>query len=171
MPTLQRQIQSNEPYSGKSDAPFKIVMYGDYQDETCKKVFKKIDALLQADPEKIFFVWRHFPLNKIHQRAQKAAELAIAAHQKGMFWEVHRLLIEEGSALNLTDLIRFAKELGFYDPQLYNALMNNTYAWDVRESITDGVNSGVKQLPAIFLNGSLISQGEDITELENKIKK
>lgn len=168
-PDLRLPVKPGEPRLGNKDAKTEVVMYGDYEDPKCRKAFREIEILLGKYPEHFQFIWRHFPQNKIHQKSQKAAELAVAAGTQDKFWEIHRLLIAEGNKLSFTDLVAYARETGIYSKALYNALTNNTYAWDVRDSMTSGVESGVKKLPAVFINGRLIPGDADLTILEAEI--
>lgn len=164
-------VKDDEPRLGNKDAEIQVLMYGDYEDPKCRKAFKEIDALLEAYPDRFLFIWRHFPQSKIHQKSQKAAELAVAAKEQRKFWEIHRLLIAEGNKLNLTDLVAYAREVEIYSKTMYNTLTNNTYAWDVRDSMTSGLQSGVKKLPAVFINGRLLDAEVNFKNLEVEILK
>lgn len=170
-PDLRLPVKSSEPRLGNKEAKTEVVMYGDYEDPKCRKAFREIESLLEQYPERFQFIWRHFPQNKIYQKSQKAAELAVAAAAQGKFWEIHRLLIAEGSRLSFTDLVAYARETEIYSKALYNALTNNTYAWDVRDSMTSGVESGIKKLPAVFVNGLLMAGEVSLQSLEAEILK
>lgn len=170
-PDLRFPVKPAEPKLGNREAKTEVVMYGDYEDPKCRQTFREVETLLGNYPERFQFIWRHFPQNKIHQKSQKAAELAIAATAQGKFWEIHRLLIAEGSKLSFTDLVAYARETGIYSKALYNALTNNTYAWDVRDSMTSGVESGIKKLPAVFINGRLMQDDVNFKNLEAEILK
>lgn len=170
-PDLRLPVRPAEPRLGNREAKTEVVMYGDYEDPKCRKTFREIESLLEKYPKRFQFIWRHFPQNKIHQKSQKAAELAIAATTQGKFWEIHRLLIAEGSKLSFTDLVAYARETEIYSKTLYNALTNNTYAWDVRDSMTSGVESGIKKLPALFINGFLMQEDVSFQILEAEILK
>ena len=52
------------------------------------------EHLVDAYPNDVQLVYRHFPLNQIHAHAQKAAESAEAANAQGAFWEYHTALFE-----------------------------------------------------------------------------
>ncbi|MES2131380.1 MAG: thioredoxin domain-containing protein [Bacteroidota bacterium] len=166
---LKLPVKTDEPKLGDSGAKIQIVMYGDYEDPKCRKAFKEVEELLEKYSGKFQFIWRHFPLNKTFQKSQKAAEMAIAAMEQNKFWEMHRMLINEKNKLNLTDLVAYAKEIEIYNKNLYNALINNKYSWDVRESMTGGVESGIKKLPAIFINGKLMDTDINYKTIEAEI--
>ncbi len=170
-PDLTLPVKPDEPRLGNREAKMELVMYGDYEDPKCRKAFQEVESLLGKYPEQFQFIWRHFPQNKIHQKSQKAAELAVAAAAQGKFWEIHRLLIAQGNKLSFTDLVAYARETEIYSKTLYNALSNNTYAWDVRDSMTSGVESGIKKLPAVFVNGCLMQEDINLQNLEAEILK
>lgn len=168
-PDLKSPVRPDEPRLGNKQAKVEVLMYGDYEDPKCRKTFKDIEALLEKHVDIFQFIWRHFPLNKLYQKSHKAAELAIAAKEQNKFWEIHRLLINEQNKLNLTDLVAYARETEIYNKNMYNALTNNKYSWDVRDSMTSGVQSGVKKLPAIFINGQLMDTEISYETLESAI--
>jgi len=79
-----------------------------------------IEHLLDAFPKDIRFVYRHFPLSSIHDKANISARAAEAAGRQGSFFEYHHLLYErvsEWSGLSGEDAARqkfaeYAVELG-----------------------------------------------------------
>ncbi len=170
-PDLRLPVKPDEPRLGNAQSGVELVMYGNYEDQKCRKAFREIETLLENYPDRFQFIWRHFPQNNLYQKSQKAAELAIAAIAQNKFWEIHRLLIREGNKLNLTDLVAYAREVEIYSKTLYNNLTNNTYAWDVRDSMVSGVESGVKKLPAVFINGRLMQEDVNFKNLEAEILK
>ena len=56
-----------------------------------------IEHLLDAFPKDIRFVYRHFPLTSIHDKAHISARAAEAAGRQGSFFEYHHLLYERVS--------------------------------------------------------------------------
>ncbi len=168
---LKVQPRSSEPSFGTPQARIQIVIYGDYEDDKSRTAFAELEKLLNLYPSDIWLVWRHFPLTNIHQRALKAAELAVAAHEKGKFREMHKILLDKSSNLGLSSLIAYAKELQIYDAALYSALSNNKYAWDVRDGMGKGAESGVKTLPALFINGELFTAAPTLANLRKHIEK
>ena len=94
-----------EIVTGAATAKVKIVMFGDYESEACAKATDVVEDLLKEYDGKINFVFRHFPLTKIHQKAHKAAEAAIGASQEGKFWEMHRYIFKHRNILVKQDLM------------------------------------------------------------------
>lgn len=119
--------------------------------------------LVDAYPETVQLVYRHFPLNNIHANAQKAAEAAEAAGAQGAFWEYHDALFEqqgEWSSL-ATDaahdyFVDLADELGLDGEALGEDLNNDTYAEYVTAVETESVAIGLSGTPSVIVDGFLI---------------
>jgi protein-disulfide isomerase len=103
--------------------------------------------------DRVNFNFRHFPLVKIHQRAHKAAEAAIAAAQEGKFFEMHEMLLNNRRHLGTITLKSYAKEIGITNKSFLNDLINSKYGWFVQDDLKEGIALGVRDVPAFFING------------------
>ena len=77
---------------GSFDAPVTLVEYGDYKcpyTADAYPIVKKIQKLLG---DKLCFVFRNFPLTKIHPYAYHAAIAAETADSQSRFWEMHHYI-------------------------------------------------------------------------------
>ena len=85
---------------GPADAPITIVEFSDYQCPFCYRWHAQVyDALMQAYPDQIRFVYSNFPLS-FHQNAFPAAEAALCAGDQDAYWEYHDVLFDKQDALN-----------------------------------------------------------------------
>jgi protein-disulfide isomerase len=150
-------IEPRTVWMGEDNAPVSLVMYGDYESEDCAKAQEVIDQLLKQYEGSIKFQYRHFPLTRIHQYAHKAAEAAVAAVQEGKFWEMHKILFAHRKRLGSISLKEYAKEAGVKDKNFIPKLVDSLYGWTVRADLLEGVNKGVRDVPAIFINDELFS--------------
>jgi protein-disulfide isomerase len=89
----------------------------------------------------------------IHQRSLKASEAAVAAAQDGKFWEMHNILFANRRNLGVTSLKLHSKDAGINRKNFLDDLVNGTFGWQVQDDIKEGIESGVKHLPAFFING------------------
>jgi protein-disulfide isomerase len=168
-------IPPKDVFVGSKDAAVTLVEFGEYENEDCAKANEVVKKLLEEFDGKIRFQFRHFPLTKIHQRSMKAAESAIAAAQSGKFWEMHNLLFHNRRALGTTSLKLYSKEAGVENKHFLDDLINSTYGWQVRNDFQEGVNKGVKEIPAFFVNGEIVvgkPTFENISkDIESALKK
>jgi len=140
-------------WKGEKQAPVSIVLFGDYESDACAKTNHVINELVEEYPGKLRYNYRHFPLTQIHQKAQKAAEAAVASVQEGKFWEMHEVLFQKKRGLGTVTLKEYAKEVGIVNRKFLESLVNSTYSWEVRADLLEGLGKGVRDIPAVFLNG------------------
>jgi protein-disulfide isomerase len=103
--------------------------------------------------DELRFVFRHFPLTRVHPHAERAAEAAEAAGAQGRFWQMHDLLFENQNALEDEDLLVYANAIGLDARRFVIELENGVYTPQVRAHFLSGVRSGVNGTPTFFING------------------
>ncbi len=154
----QNKLEIIEPrtvWIGEDRAPLSLVMYGDYESEACARAQEVIDQILKNYEGQVKFQFRHFPMTRIHQYAHKAAEAAVAAVQEGKFWEMHHILFAHRKRLGSISLKEYALEAGVRDKNLIPKLVDSVYGWTVRADLLEGVEKGVRDVPALFINDQL----------------
>jgi predicted DsbA family dithiol-disulfide isomerase len=55
--------------------------------------------------------------------------------------------------LGTITLKEYAREVGVVNKKFLETLVNSTYSWEVRADLLEGLEKGVRDVPAIFLNG------------------
>jgi len=145
-------IEPKEMFVGRIDAPVTLMEFGEYENEDCAKANEVVKQLLEEYEGKIRFQFRHFPLTMVHQRSMKASEAAVAAGQEGKFWEMHNILFGNRRTLGTTSLKLHSKEAGVNNKKFLDDLVNGVYGWQVQDDLKEGINRGVKELPAFFIN-------------------
>src|SRR6185437_7492970 len=148
-------IPTKDVFVGDPKAPVTLMEYGDYESEACAKVNEVVEKLLKQFQGKLRFNFRHFPLTKIHQHAMKAAEASLGAAQEGKFWEMHSMLFEHRRRLGAISLREYARDVGVVNKKFLDHLVNSTYGWQVRSDLLEGLNQGVRDVPAFLINGVL----------------
>ncbi|MGA2779277.1 MAG: DsbA family protein [Steroidobacteraceae bacterium] len=161
--TLAVPPQPTDHALGSEHAQVTIVEYGDYACPSCKLAAPTPTLLIERYPNKIRFIYRHFPLEDAHPQALLAAEAAEAAAAQGKFWQMHDLLFAHQAHLKEKDLTHYAADLGL-DTVRYAAEMgDHIYLQKVRESEAGGRRSHLRATPSFFVNGVLhdVSFGMD----------
>ncbi len=121
--------------------------------------------LVDAYPETVQIIYRHFPLNRIHANAQKAAEAAEAAGAQGAFWAYHDALFaqqNEWASLETAAahgyFVNLANELELDGNALGEALDDNTYAEYVTALETESFAIGLTGTPSVIVDGVHVPQ-------------
>ncbi|MDR3716638.1 MAG: DsbA family protein [Puia sp.] len=154
---MQVIIPTKDIFVGDPKAPVTLTEFGDYESEACAKVNEVIDKLLKEYEGRMKFNYRHFPLTKIHQHSQKAAEASLGAAQEGKFWEMHNMIFAHRRRLGAISLREYAKDVGVVNKKFLDDLVNSTFGWQVKSDLMEGLDKGVRDVPAFFVNGNLFT--------------
>jgi protein-disulfide isomerase len=151
--TLADPPEPTDHAQGSDHAPVVLIEYGDFECPSCKVAIQTPKLLLERFPNRIRFIFRHFPVQEAHPHALLAAEAAEAAAGQGKFWQMHDVLYENQAHLKERDLHRYAGELGL-DLARYTAEMDDhIYLQKVREQMDGGRRSHIRATPTFFLDG------------------
>lgn len=156
-------------FVGNKNAPVTLMEFGEYENEDCAKANEVVKKLMEEFGDKLRFNFRHFPLTNIHQRSMKASEAAVAAAQDGKFWEMHNLLFQNRRQLGTISLKLYSKEAGVNNKSFLNQMVDGTFGWQVRGDLMEGINKGIKKIPAFFINGELYTGKQSFEEMKKAI--
>src|SRR3989344_153304 len=92
--SLKAPAPSEKDLYTKGDPSSKVVLteYGDFQCPACASYHPIVNALVEEYKDKIYFVYRDFPLINAHQNAHISARAGFAAKKQGKYWEMYDLL-------------------------------------------------------------------------------
>ena len=138
-----------------------LVEYGDFECPYCGDTYSVIKAVQEAMGDELRFVYRHFPLIRLHPHALHAAEIAEAAGAIDRFWEMHDILFENQRALDDDDLLVDANALGLGQDAVQRAFAGR-YADHIKRDFRGGVRSGVNGTPCLFVNGQRFDGPRDV---------
>src|SRR4030095_2995644 len=130
--------------------------YGDFQCPYCKRAHPLVKRLLEERGEKFHFVFRNFPLRKIHPHAHASAVAAEAAGKQGKFWEMHDLIFENQDRLSSNYLLLLAEGIALDMGQFAEDAKSEEVLSKIETDFNSGIRSGVNGTPTFFLNGSPI---------------
>jgi len=149
-------VNANDHMLGPEHAPVTVVEYADFECPNCKQAAPAVQLLMQRFPERLRFVYRHFPLEALHPHALQAAEAAECAGEQGQFWPMHELLFANQQHLTPKNLHDYAERLGLDMARFDNGLRDQVYLQRIREHIDGGRRSHLKSTPGFFVNGTIV---------------
>ena len=155
---------------GPEDAPVTLIEYGDFECTYCGQAEDVIREVLASFGDDVRYVWRHLPLNDVHQHAQMAAEAAEAAADQGQFWPMHDILLNHQGELRPSDVRRYAEELGLDAERIADDLRHRRHAGRVSEDVASADESGVSGTPTFFINGRRHYGAYDIATLSDSVR-
>jgi protein-disulfide isomerase len=154
---------------GHPQAALTLTEYGDYECETALHNDLIVREVLQRYPGMVNFNYRHFPQTRIHQKAHKAAEAAVAAAQVGMFPQMHDLLLHNRRNLGAASLTCYARELGIGGLHFLDALVTGRFGQYVQADLAAGLKLGIKEAPTFFLNGTKLEGRVTVKNFSDQI--
>lgn len=139
---------------GPKDAPVTITSFVDFQCPFSARFQPVIDAVLEAYPEQVNYVLKHFPLN-FHKNAKPAGRAVLAAGEQGKYWEMVDLVLKNNRSLGEEKLEEFAKELGLNMKKFKQSYADKKEKWEklIQGDYDLGVKVSVHGTPTYFING------------------
>lgn len=155
---------------GSTTAPHTLVEYSDFQCPSCATIEPLLKQLVKDHGQQVRLVYRHFPLEAIHQNSRIAAWAAEAAGKQGKFWEMSSALFNTQSTwgtdanpnIFFEDL---AYSVGLNTDQFKKDLKDQTLNDKVGAQIAGGKSAGINATPSLFLDGILINLPANYEEL------
>ncbi len=165
----QRLVRPDSHATGDPHGVVTFVEFGDFQCPSCIASEQTNRELRRRFGDRVRFVFRHFPLERIHQYALDASEASECAADQGKFWEAHDLFYKANGELDDTSLKRYAGELGL-DMGKFNAcLASGETLPRIRRDIDDGHTLGVRATPTFFFQGQRIEGALDLARFEQML--
>jgi protein-disulfide isomerase len=147
------QVAATGPARGPEDAPVTIIEFSDYQCPFCRRAEPTVAQVLKEYEGKVRFVFRHFPLDRIHPQARGASEAAACAAEQGKFWEYHAELFAGNAQLDRPGLDAAAAKTGLDAAAFKTCVDTRKTQALVEADVKDGEAAGVSGTPAFFING------------------
>ncbi len=159
------EVEAIGPSKGPDDAIVTLIEFSDFQCPYCKRVVSTIEQIVAKYPTQVRFVFRNLPLNRIHPRAQPAAEAAACAGKQGNFWGYHDLIFENNRALSDEDLEGHASELGLEMEAFRQCVQNRETQQIVDTDLAAAGALRISGTPSFMINGIPLHGAQSVEAL------
>ena len=140
-------------YGNTTNPKLTIVEFTEFQCPYCSRIAPVMQDLNKKYPDKIKFVYKHFPLS-FHSNAQSAAAASIAAQKQGKFWEYRYALASHSRELGDSVYVAVAKEVGLNIDQFKkDMVLDSAMKARIDKDFQLGVKVGVQGTPNFYING------------------
>lgn len=152
---------------GDADAPITIYEYSDYECPFCARFYTNTLPALEKEyieTGKVKIVFKDFPLS-FHAKAQKAHEAAEVARALGgdeAYWMMHDKIFENQNAISVSDLKRYARDLGLDGDKFDSLLDSGKFYEEVQADFREGQAAGVTGTPSFVIDGELLVGAQPI---------
>ena len=159
------------PSLGPEDAKIVIVEFSDFQCPYCRRFHDDTyQALLDAYPGQIRFVYRNLPLTSLHPNAMPAAIASLCANDQNEYWGFHEKLFSS-EILDEATYIQYATDLGL-DVETFTAcLTSGNHDEFIKQDMDFSLGLGVQSTPTFFVNGFAIVGAQPLSSFQRIIDK
>ena len=148
-------ITESDHLLGNPNADIIIVEYSDTECPFCKTFHPTMQRIIDeyGKDGKVAWVYRHFPLDSIHPKADKEAEATECAAELGgndAFWAYLGKIFEitpSNNNLDLALLPSIATEIGLNKAKFEECLASGRWAQKVEDQYQSGIAAGVRGTP------------------------
>lgn len=141
---------------GPENAKVTLIEYSDLECPFCKRFHPTLLAALQEYPNDVRWVYRHFPLDGLHQKARGEALASECAAGQGKFWEyVDELyrVTPSNDGLAEEQLSAIAKTIGLDSSAFETCRTEQKFAQRVQEDLDDAQAAGGQGTPYTVILG------------------
>lgn len=154
------KVSDKDRVRGPRNAQIFLIEYSDLECPFCKQFHPTAQQAVDEYDGKIAWVYRHFPIDSLHPKADKEAEAAeCAAELAGEvgFWSFVDKIFEvtpSNNGLNLAELPTYASQIGLNKTQFKTCLDSGKYEEEVEKQYQSGITAGVTGTPGNFIMNS-----------------
>ena len=150
---LRPIVSEKDHIQGSNDAPIVLVEYGDYQCPHCGRAYPIVKRMQEKLGDQLKFVFRNFPLAKIHPEATMAAVATEAAALQDKYWEMHDIIFENQDKLGADTITQLAETIDLDLERFHDNMKRKDLISKVEMDFESGIKSGVNRTPTFFING------------------
>jgi protein-disulfide isomerase len=164
-------VAADDPVQGQANAKVTIIEFSDFQCPFCERFYSQTLGQIETNyikTGKAKLVFKQFPLS-FHPFAQKAAEASECAREQGKFWEIHNKIFDNQANIAVTDLKKYASDLGLDTTKFNDCLDSSKYAAGVAADVQIGQNAGVSGTPSFVINGQLLVGAQPYAQFQQAI--
>lgn len=169
-----RQLEQLGRSIGSSQAPLRIVEFGDFECPACRAFHREFSAARETLRGDVALSFVHYPL-EYHRFAGLAARAAECAAAQGRFEEMHNALYEGQDSLGLKPWTGYARDANLSNLPLFEGCIALRDSLDrVVDGRAAGEAVGVLGTPTLLINGWRVSRpprSGDLIRMAHEIRQ
>ena len=167
-------VSARDLSEGNPKAKVTLIEYADFQCPACAAYHSIVNQIISNYGNKLFYVYRMFPLSSAHQNAIISAQAAYAAYKQKAFFTYDDMLFNkqtEWAELQdpKTALVDYATLLKLDTTKFKADMLSSETQKYVQDSEAEATSEGINQTPSFFINGNLIQNPVDYNAFKQLI--
>jgi protein-disulfide isomerase len=174
-------ITDEDHILGNTRAKVVVVEYSDLECPFCKVFHQTMQQIISTN-KNVAWVYRHYPIPELHAQAFNESLATECAWEQGgntAFWKYTDRIFEittSNDGLDPQELPKIAESIGLNVDLFNSCLSNGKYIEKINNSISSGVDAGVRGTPKSFIlkNGKVIDTidgAQPLNIVKSKIDK
>ena len=150
-------VSDNDHIRGNRNARIALIEYSDLECPFCKAFHPTAQQAITEYGDDVMWVYRHFPLDQLHSKADKQAEAVECAGKlagNDGFWKMVDKIFEvtpSNNGLDNSTLPDLAASVGINKSQFQTCLDSGDFAQHVEDDYQSGIKAGVTGTPGNIL--------------------
>ncbi len=144
------KVRPTDHIRGDQNAKITVIEYADFQCPFCAEFHTSMRTLLKET--KVTWVYRHFPIERNHPLAWRAAEASECAGEQRHFWEYADALFDKQKDLAEKALAEIATAVGLDSSGFGKCLISQKFRSVILTDYNDGVGRKITGTPTFYVN-------------------
>ncbi|MEA2056378.1 MAG: thioredoxin domain-containing protein [Patescibacteria group bacterium] len=157
-------INEDDYQRGAKDGKITIVEYSDYECPFCNKFHPTMLKVMEEYKNDVTWVYRHFPLDALHQDSRNLAEISECVGKYGgedKFWEftdlIYERIVDDTKVVEEENALAIVAEIGVSKNKVVTCLENEETVEAVKEDEAGGKKAGISGTPGSII---LVKDGD-----------
>lgn len=165
------ELIGTSPTKGPLDAKIVLIKFSDFQCPYCAIAAADMKSFTKGHTDDVLYVYKQFPLTRIHDQAMPAAKAAWAAAQQNQFWLYHDGLFAYQDQLGEAYYVFLAEQIGLDMQQFERDRHSPKAEAAINKDIALGEAFGIRSTPTFIMNELLIPGGAPLTFFEEAVRQ
>jgi len=161
-----KETIGKSPTMGATDNKIVLVEFSDFQCPFCAKAHATVNQFMEKHGDRVTLVYKHLPLQQIHDQAIPAALASWAAQQQGKFWEYHNGLFENQERLGPDLYLELAKKLELDLDRFQKDVESPEATAAIQTDLKLAEQLGLSGTPVFFMNGKGLTGAVSLEDME-----
>lgn len=165
-------VSDADAVTGNPEAKVRIIEFTDFQCPYCKVLHTSIRELMDQMGDKVYLVFKNFPLS-FHGQAENAALAGACANAQGKFLPFADKLFNSqedwGQTSGTQKFKLYARQLGLDVNAFNKCLDEKQFAEKISQDKAEGAKFNISGTPSLFINGQFTGGALSFDDLKKMV--
>jgi protein-disulfide isomerase len=157
---------------GDAAAAATIVEFSDFQCPSCAAAETDLKKIREKYPHEVAVIYRHFPLDRVHPAARRAAIASECAAEQGRFEQFHDALFQRQDSIGRMPWEAFARLAGIPSlPRFSDCLASGRWEARVSRDLVTADSLQLQGTPTLLVDGRMFGGSPGFPALDQEVRQ